>query len=227
VTSTSPPSSRANTGDGAPWVVKLGGSLTTSSELPAWLRMLADDGAGRVIVVAGGGAFADVARQMQSRWRIDDVAAHNMAVLGMVQSAHLLRSIEPRLVPASGDGALLEVLRQGRVALWMPYEAMREQRDELTSWDVTSDSLALRLAGRLHAQRLVVVKSCKVAPALDLQAFSATGVLDRRFGTWAAEATFPIDVVESAAVAAVRAQLHEGPPAALSSCCPRTELPES
>jgi 5-(aminomethyl)-3-furanmethanol phosphate kinase len=217
----------SSSSDDAPWVVKLGGSLTAGPDLPAWIHMLADHGAGRVIVVPGGGAFADVARRMQSRWPIDDVAAHNMAVLGMVQSALLLRSIEPRLVPATTEDALQAVLRQGRVALWMPYETMREQNDELTSWDVTSDSLALWLAGRVHAQRLVVVKSCKVDPALDPAALSATGVLDHRFGAWAAEATCAIDVVESGAMRAVRARLCEGATALLSSCCLRTGLPAS
>jgi 5-(aminomethyl)-3-furanmethanol phosphate kinase len=93
----------------------------------------------------------------------------------------------------------------------MPYSALREQFDELTSWEVSADSLALRLARRLNAERLVVVKSCAVDPTLGVAELCRRGVLDVRFSDWSCTADFQIDVVDEGALPEVRRRLigHE------------------
>jgi 5-(aminomethyl)-3-furanmethanol phosphate kinase len=96
------------------WVVKLGGSLARDPRLVNWLRMLAEFGAGRVTVVPGGATFADTVRQSQAHWGFDDLAAHNMAVLAMAQTAHMLHALEPRLVLAANDSAIRQALHGGR-----------------------------------------------------------------------------------------------------------------
>lgn len=189
------------------WIVKLGGSLARSPSLPHWLHMVAEVGGGRVTVVPGGAAFADAVRYAQAQWRFDDLAAHNMAALAMVQTALMLHALEPRLAIARQDSDIRRALHAGRSALWMPFALLRDAPDELTSWDVTSDSLALWLARRLNAERLVVVKSCAVDPTRTLDDLGAAGVLDLRFAHWARDAAFPIEIVQSDAVAHVREEL--------------------
>lgn len=192
------------------WVVKLGGSLSRDRRLLAWLRMLADFGGGRVAVVPGGAGFADAVRKAQSHWGFGDLAAHNMATLAMAQTAMLLQALEPRLVPARHDAEIRGALRAGRAAVWVPFEALRDAPDELTSWDVTSDSLALWLARRLHAERLMVVKSCPIDRSRTLGELAAAGVLDARFAGWAAQACFPIEVLASHEVERMRDALIGG-----------------
>ena len=65
------------------WVVKIGGSVCADTLLPQWLDLLVKLGGGRVVVVCGGGSFADEVRRVQAHWAFDDLAAHNMAVLAM------------------------------------------------------------------------------------------------------------------------------------------------
>jgi aspartokinase-like uncharacterized kinase len=178
------------------WIVKLGGSLTRDRSLIDWLRMLAEFGGGRVALVAGGGGFADAVRKAQRAWQFDDLAAHNMATLAMVQTALMLHAMEPRLMLASEDAEIRQALHVGSPALWMPYPVLRDAPDLLTSWDVTSDSLSLWLARRLNAERLVIVKSCTVNPMHSLATLSHAGVLDARFAQWAVDAPFPIEVVQ-------------------------------
>ena len=72
------------------WVVKIGGSLSRDPLLKRWLSELCDFGGGRVLIVPGGGGFADQVREHQAVWEFDDVAAHNMAVLAMAQHALLM-----------------------------------------------------------------------------------------------------------------------------------------
>jgi 5-(aminomethyl)-3-furanmethanol phosphate kinase len=192
------------------WVVKLGGSLARDAQLPLWLTMLAEVGGGRVAIVPGGAAFADTVRQAQAHWEFDDLAAHNMAVLAMGQTALMLHALEPRVMLATQDEQIRRALHAGRTAVWMPLTLLRDAPDALTSWDVTSDSLALWLAQRLHAERLVIVKSCAVDPQHGIAELGARGVLDARFAEWAREADFPIDVVQRDSVQRVREALLGG-----------------
>jgi aspartokinase-like uncharacterized kinase len=192
------------------WVVKLGGSLARERSLLDWLRMLAEYGGGRVAVVPGGTSFADAVRRAQRHWRFDDLAAHNMATLAMVQTALMLHSLEPRLVLATQDAEIRKALHGGKPALWMPYSVLRDAPDALTNWEVTSDSLSLWLARRLNAERLVVVKSCSVDPEHTVPQLSSSGVLDGRFAQWAVDAPFPIEVVQRDQLARVRDALVGG-----------------
>lgn len=192
------------------WIVKLGGSLTRDPCLPEWLGMLAEVGGGRVAVVPGGAAFADGVRQAQAHWRFNDVAAHNMASLAMAQTALMLHALESRLVLATQEAEIRQTLHGGRAALWFPLTLLRDAPDVLTSWDVSADSLALWLARRLNAERLIIVKTCKIHPAQSLADLAGKGVLDARFCEWAKEADFPINVVQRDGIGWVRDALLGG-----------------
>ncbi|MDE2396898.1 MAG: aspartate kinase, partial [Burkholderiales bacterium] len=85
------------------WVVKIGGSLNDDPLLRDWLALFAELGGGRVTLVCGGGAYAEEVRRAQRRWGFDDLAAHNMAVLAMMQSAYQAQGIEPRLQLATSQ----------------------------------------------------------------------------------------------------------------------------
>jgi len=162
-------------------VVKLGGSLNRDALLPDWLQLLATAGPGRVVVVPGGGGFADQVRLHQAQWGFDDLAAHNMAVLAMMQSAILLQSLAAGLEIAATEPDIARVLQEGKVAVWSPSEWIRGQAGDMTDWGATSDSLAAWLAGRLGARSLVLVKSCEVQRGVGLAQQVERGVLDADF----------------------------------------------
>src|SRR5260370_35911398 len=67
-----------------PVVVKLGGSFAFSAILTDWIRTLASC-AGRVVIVPGGGPFADAVRTAQLRMGFDHRAAHLMSIPAMVE----------------------------------------------------------------------------------------------------------------------------------------------
>ena len=189
------------------WIVKIGGSLNSNPLLPAWLDLLTQCGGGRVTVVCGGGGFADEVRRSQAQWRFSDLSAHNMAVLAMAQTAYLAHGLQPALRLATRATDILRVLHSGHAALWLPFELQRDQPDANTDWDVTSDSIALDLARRMNAERLVVVKSCEIDAGASLAELGEAGIVDRRFATLAEGAAFPIDVVHYDGLARVRALL--------------------
>src|SRR5688572_32768381 len=127
-------------------MVKLGGSHAVSPHLKDWIDEIA--GCGRIVVVPGGGPFADAVRDAQPRMGFDDRAAHRMALLAMEQYACALASLDKRfLLSATVEEMYLDLDRE-RVAVWLPAQMVLAAPEIPWSWDVTSDSLAAWLASR-------------------------------------------------------------------------------
>lgn len=144
-----------------PWVVKIGGSLYDSEYLVAWLNALSALEAQRIVIVPGGGPFADQVRMAYRRHGLDQRLAHDMAILGMQQFGYMLVSLCPRLCLADSKGAIHACWQQARTVVWEPYNMIREHCGLGRTWRVTSDSLAAWLAGYLSASRLLLVKSAE------------------------------------------------------------------
>jgi aspartokinase-like uncharacterized kinase len=180
------------------WIVKLGGSLGRDPVLKEWLDTLVALGSGRVVIVPGGGGFAEEVRDQQELWRFDDLAAHNMAVLAMAQMAMMMQGICPALALATSDSDLRRAVQQARVPVWLPFEVLREQRDPLTNWGVTSDSLAAWLANRLNAEGLLLVKACEIDPSMDAAECVAAGIIDEEFTRFTRDAAYEVTVLNCA-----------------------------
>lgn len=162
-------------------IVKLGGSHALEPHLKEWLAALAACG-GRIIVVPGGGPFADKVREMQISIGFDDYAAHHMALLAMEQFGAAIGGLEPRLVHAASLAAIDEALRQARTPIWMPVKMALAARDLPLSWDLTSDSLAAWLAGRVGAKRIMLVKhGGPYGERPDIDDLAARGIVDPLF----------------------------------------------
>lgn len=157
-------------------VVKLGGSFARSAHLRPWLSAIAD-AAGRVVLVPGGGSFADTVRSAQSAMGYGDRAAHAMALLAMDQMAHALADIEPRLKPVSSLAGIEALAATGVAPVWQPGLVAIGTGDIEASWAVTSDSLAAWLAGRLGAAHLVLVKHA-LARERGARELSEAGIVD-------------------------------------------------
>ena len=141
-----------------PIVVKLGGSVVRSAELPAWLDAIAQAPL-PIVVVPGGGALADEVRACQSQLGFGDRSAHRMALLAMGQLAWAVAGLRQGFAVGATEQDLRAALDRGSVAVWAPYALIAERTDLEESWRLTSDSLALWLAGRIGAERCYLIKS--------------------------------------------------------------------
>ena len=124
----------------APLVVKLGGSL--HHQIPEIVPLLCKSE--RLLVVPGGGLFADVVRQEH----VSDDAAHWMAIAAMEQYAwviasHGMKTTDILAIPET-------------TAVFLPYISMRQHDPLPHSWDVTSDSIAAWIAAELGIELLVL-----------------------------------------------------------------------
>ncbi|BCX89476.1 5-(aminomethyl)-3-furanmethanol phosphate kinase [Methylomarinovum tepidoasis] len=165
------------------WVVKLGGSWADHDRLPHWLQALVHDGGGRVVLVPGGGPFADQVRRMQRRWRFGDRHAHRMALLAMHQYAWMLAALRPDLAPLEEIEALGTCVRQGRVPVWLPRLEDLDAAGVPADWTVTSDSLAAWLTSRLNAVGLALLKQVSV-PGPNPCTLQCEGIVDAAFPRW-------------------------------------------
>lgn len=164
------------------WVVKLGGSLANSEELSQWLDVIATAGAGKIVLVPGGGPWADEVRAAQTREGFDDSVAHRKALRAMEQYAKVFAGMRANLVPAASIAEIHKVLRNGQIAVWMPYEMVVADPSIPESWDVTSDSLAAWLAKQLNAAALLLVKSLKIdGPQPGIEDLMRRGWVDSAF----------------------------------------------
>jgi aspartokinase-like uncharacterized kinase len=141
-------------------VVKLGGGLLAHvEEFEAALAAIgAAARAERVLVVPGGGPFADAVREVHRRHRLSDSAAHWMAVLAMDQYAHLIASRMPAGTIVTGPEGIAGALDVRQVPVLAPSQWLREADPLPHGWDVTSDSIAAWVAGQVLARRLVLIK---------------------------------------------------------------------
>lgn len=161
-------------------VVKLGGSFAGSWRLAPWLDVLAGSG-GRIVVTPGGGPFADAVREAQAEMKFGDTAAHAMALLAMEQFAHALADLHRGLRLAHDEAEMLRILAEGGVPVWRPTAMALGAADIPASWEVTSDSLAVWLAGRLRADTVVLIKNVAPMPDLTADAMAERGIVDRAF----------------------------------------------
>jgi aspartokinase-like uncharacterized kinase len=163
------------------WVVKLGGSLFRSDHLPSWLKLLAESDS--LVVVPGGGPFADQVREAQATWQFDDSSAHAMALLAMEQFGHILCAMQSGLVAASTPTQINDALKQGKIPVWMPCSMVLSDHRINQSWEVTSDSLAAWLCGELRAENLLLVKSVRPEKgATSMEVLTRAGIVDSQLG---------------------------------------------
>ena len=163
-------------------VVKFGGSSIASTDLPKWVEAI-EKSRRALVIVPGGGPFAKLVRQYQTRIGYDDAAAHRMAILGMEQFGHALVSLGTRLRAAATIDAIAAAHAEGLIPVWMPAKLVIRADEIEHSWSTTSDSLAAWLAARMDAASLCLIKQIDLPPDSTIEAVSAAGVVDPSFAT--------------------------------------------
>ena len=162
------------------WIIKLGGSLLSSGSLKDWLSIITELGAGKLVIVPGGGVFAEQVRIAQKKWRFDDGIAHQMALLAMEQYAYLLKSYASILHLSDSIEGIETVVNQNQIPVWLPSKMVNQCQALSSNWNLTSDSLALWLAGQLDAEHTLLVKSVS-ATDISSRQLSALNKVDEDF----------------------------------------------
>jgi aspartokinase-like uncharacterized kinase len=130
-----------------------------------------------VVIVPGGGPFADSIRALQPSMNFSEAIAHRLAMLAMHQMAELVAAQHERFEIAESLDEISDALGRGKVPVWVPLRMISGDDAVPAVWSATSDSLAARLA-ELLGGRLVLLKSVDVDAAVGLDALARRGVVD-------------------------------------------------
>jgi aspartokinase-like uncharacterized kinase len=140
-----------------PLVVKVGGGLLADEGLDGLRRACADakEIASRqpVLVVPGGGPFADAVRALDAQVGLADDVAHGLALAAMDQLGMLLVP----LLPAAE--LLTDLVAPRALGLVMVAQAFAGRPEIPASWTVTSDSLAVLAAAAIGGVEVVLLKA--------------------------------------------------------------------
>ena len=140
-------------------VIKVGGSLAEDPEKLRALCQKLGELARKysLIVVPGGGRFADAVREFDKRFAISRDVSHRMAILAMDQFGLLLSDIMPNSRVFHRLENANKLAKAGVALIFFPSRLMFQKDPLENSWDVTSDSIAAYVASQVHAEKLVLV----------------------------------------------------------------------
>jgi aspartokinase-like uncharacterized kinase len=154
--------------------------LTETGRLEAVLKLVARAHRS-IVIVPGGGAFADAVRADQTREGFSDDEAHRLAILAMHDMAADFVSLQPGLVGAHTVADIRAAWRRRRVPIWLPTRMCLRDGTIPQDWSITSDGLAARLAEQLGRLSIVLVKPVRVPRSASARSLADSGIVDFAF----------------------------------------------
>ena len=144
----------------APVLVKVGGGLL---EVEGTLARACDAVAAAarhhaLVVLPGGGPFADAVRDFEREHGLTADAAHWMALLAMDQYAWVLAERIAGAMLVESAAEVSDALAAGSIPVLAPFRWTRAADVLPHNWNATSDSVAAFLAGALAVRALVLIK---------------------------------------------------------------------
>lgn len=168
-------------------VIKVGGSLGRSPGLRALLGRLARLAKSRrILLIPGGGRFADLVRAERARLDLDESSSHSMALRAMDQYGLLLAALCPGARATDDLAQARRIASAGRMPVLLSSRLVEGRRGLERSFRLTSDSIAAIVAERIAAGRLVLLKRCPcpggaLASRRALRRLARRGVVDPLF----------------------------------------------
>lgn len=172
-------------------VIKLGGSLLDWPELArAFQLWLAGESKMVDVVIAGGGPVVESVRQLDSVHSLAPKTAHWLSIQAMSITAGLVATLLPEaqlISSLEGISTLNDNAQRSHTGVWildvdqvMRVDAARAEALPC-SWEVTSDSIAARVATLVEARELVLLKSTLPYGPANRESWSRSGFVDVHF----------------------------------------------
>lgn len=140
-------------------VVKVGGSLALYPEKLRDLctKLTEISQKHKLIIVPGGGEFADVVRILDTRFSLSCGASHKMAILGMDQYGFLLSDLMHDSVAVNTLEEIDFSLEHRKLPIFFPSNLLLKEDQLENSWNVTSDAIALYIAKKLGTPKVLLI----------------------------------------------------------------------
>lgn len=179
-------------------IIKVGGSLYDWADFKPRLNQYLAEAcqlSERVVIVPGGGPFAEVVRRLDLTHRLGEETCHWLALQSTTVAAEFICQLVGLAHPV-GRIQQPQALTS-RLTVLDPFGFCLddENGDQPLphSWQVTTDSIAGRVAEVLAADRLTLIKSTDWPPGLSLAEAARSGLVDGYFPTLARRLNCPWD----------------------------------
>ncbi len=142
-------------------IVKIGGKILENKEnlestIAQFKHICENDIVQKIIIIPGGGTYANFVRKIDEKISIGDDLSHWMAIFAMNCNGIELSQKYNDIKFFDNLGELKK--SNERIAIFLPYDFIN-QRDELPHiWDVTSDSITLYIAHHLGLKDCFLIK---------------------------------------------------------------------
>ncbi|MBW9222289.1 hypothetical protein KKP97_04490 [Methanothermococcus sp. SCGC AD-155-C09] len=136
-------------------IVKIGGSLTYFSEpLLNELKSFSNP-KNKIIIIPGGGKFANVVRELDNNVKMKDRTSHKLALLSMdMMGIYFSELSDIETVNTLYDAK--EILQKKDIVILLPSKIVLSTDELPNSWEVTSDSVAAYIAKLLKLNKLII-----------------------------------------------------------------------
>jgi 5-(aminomethyl)-3-furanmethanol phosphate kinase len=140
-------------------VIKIGGSLSRGPGLVDLCREINRlSKRYSLLIVPGGGKFADQVRDAYREYHLSETTAHRMALLAMDQFGYVLNQLMDGSCLTSDLSAAIKAASSGQTTVLTPSKIILESDPLPHSWQVTSDAIAAWVAQAAFCPQLVLLK---------------------------------------------------------------------
>ena len=190
-------------------VARIGDGLAATPHLKVWLDALAA-WPGSLAIAPGGGPFGAAARSASEAMGLNAVVAQKIALMAMDQYAVALAAVRPSPVIAETEDELRAVIASRRIAVWAPARMIAAASDIPATSEISSDSLAAWLAGKLGAAHLLLIEDNEAPTPVSTAWLAKRAMVDARFPDFATMARCTIWIAGPSACLGAEEMLARG-----------------
>ena len=141
-------------------IIKIGGSLLGNSSTFKKLLYTINDLAKQhsIVIVPGGGTFADLVREFHTQYGFSNTTAHKMAIMSEDIVGILIGEYLKNGIFTKNLNEISNILKRLKIPILLPSKILLELDELPHSWDVTSDSISIYLAHKLNISTVILVK---------------------------------------------------------------------
>lgn len=133
------------------WIVKIGGSLFPHHAKKLLENLLGEN----IIIIPGGGEFADKIREYDHELGFSDTASHEAAILSMDIMGILLADLVKGAKTTHTIKETKKIIKDGKIPVLLPSRILHYLDPLKHSWKVTSDSIAFYISKLINAKLLI------------------------------------------------------------------------
>ena len=141
------------------WIVKIGGSWLQNPKLPSLVSFLQKFANQEIVLVVGGGVFAETVRDVYKANKMSEATGHVLAMKATEIFAYYLKSINPDILITH---KITNFIKKN-LNLWLPTEKLSFEKKFEKNWESTSDSIATWLYSNTKSKGVVFIKSLSFA----------------------------------------------------------------